>query len=409
MSDVVKQVQFGDISFGAPAGIKLLHTPWGYYTLLGVNKDATPEAIKEAYRKLAMQLHPDRSGDEEAFKSLEHVVKILLDNGGELGNEHSRRRHYDEVSALDSDFQGFIEYKGDRTKKLSEIMLIQLELQKKEAEAEHQIAEKFPRFTELKAKLQSAESDTTKRQIIEELKKMAAEAAGISSEAREKLDEVMGESARRYHAKQRNFIESFDNSPSRYFSKILDVFYAGDGSVTFGTDKYRLRFGLVGHENREHVLELVLAGDCYISGFPKVHFKAEHAQVTLEDQNVDGIFHVVDGSVKVRYNSSTYGGVIHAISPNTQVVRGFVQKGDLFVPESFAIGNWWEKKPAVEITVRIGSISLQLASQSLGQGKNFYTNIRGENTLEELLGGYLKKDLKENSLENYIKKNKNYF
>ena len=38
-----------------------------YYALLGIPKDATPDAIKKAYRKLAMEFHPDRNqGNKDA-------------------------------------------------------------------------------------------------------------------------------------------------------------------------------------------------------------------------------------------------------------------------------------------------------------------------------------------------------
>lgn len=42
--------------------------PW---TILGVSKDASPEDIKQAYRKLAMKHHPDRGGDEAEFKNIQ--------------------------------------------------------------------------------------------------------------------------------------------------------------------------------------------------------------------------------------------------------------------------------------------------------------------------------------------------
>jgi len=54
-----------------------------YYEVLGVSRDVTAEELKKAYRKLAMQFHPDRNaGDpqaEERFKEVGEAYGILSD------------------------------------------------------------------------------------------------------------------------------------------------------------------------------------------------------------------------------------------------------------------------------------------------------------------------------------------
>src|SRR5512139_2893289 len=54
-----------------------------YYEVLGVNRDADEEALKKAYRKLAMQWHPDRNPDnpkaEEHFKEAKEAYEVLTD------------------------------------------------------------------------------------------------------------------------------------------------------------------------------------------------------------------------------------------------------------------------------------------------------------------------------------------
>ena len=46
-----------------------------YYKLLGIEKDADAAAIKKAFRKLALKVHPDKGGDpEKVIYSYNHIV-----------------------------------------------------------------------------------------------------------------------------------------------------------------------------------------------------------------------------------------------------------------------------------------------------------------------------------------------
>ncbi|MBO6558364.1 MAG: molecular chaperone DnaJ [Pseudomonadales bacterium] len=80
-----------------------------YYEVLGVERDASEQAIKKAYRRLAMKFHPDRNPDdadaESKFKEASEAAEVLLDS--------EKRQAYDQFghSAVDgsagSGFGGF--------------------------------------------------------------------------------------------------------------------------------------------------------------------------------------------------------------------------------------------------------------------------------------------------------------
>jgi DnaJ-class molecular chaperone len=52
-----------------------------YYETLGINRDASKEDIKKAFRKLAHQYHPDKKGGSaEKFKEVNEAYSVLSDD-----------------------------------------------------------------------------------------------------------------------------------------------------------------------------------------------------------------------------------------------------------------------------------------------------------------------------------------
>ena len=68
-----------------------MSTKRDYYEILGVSKGASAEEIKKAYRKLAVQYHPDKNPDnkeaEEKFKEIAEAYAVL--------NDTNKRQQYD--------------------------------------------------------------------------------------------------------------------------------------------------------------------------------------------------------------------------------------------------------------------------------------------------------------------------
>ena len=67
-----------------------------FYKVLGVTKDAKPEEIKKAYRKLARANHPDHNPGnndaEDRFKAASEAYDVLSDD--------KKRKEYDEMRSL---------------------------------------------------------------------------------------------------------------------------------------------------------------------------------------------------------------------------------------------------------------------------------------------------------------------
>ena len=72
-----------------------------YYKILGVDRKASEEDIRKAYRKLAMQYHPDRNPNdkqaEERFKEINEAYQVLSDS--------KKRMHYDRLGTDYSTWQ----------------------------------------------------------------------------------------------------------------------------------------------------------------------------------------------------------------------------------------------------------------------------------------------------------------
>ena len=66
-----------------------------YYDILGVDKKASKEEVKKAFRKLAQKHHPDKGGDEAKFKEITEAYSVLSDE--------KKRREYDSYGQT---FQG---------------------------------------------------------------------------------------------------------------------------------------------------------------------------------------------------------------------------------------------------------------------------------------------------------------
>lgn len=85
-----------------------------HYTTLGVNKQATLDEIKKAYRKLASQHHPDKGGSKEKFQEIQSAYAALSNEQQRAEYDNPQQSHWSQNSGdfhefenLFRNFQGF--------------------------------------------------------------------------------------------------------------------------------------------------------------------------------------------------------------------------------------------------------------------------------------------------------------
>lgn len=78
-----------------------------YYDILGVSRDADPDAIKRAYRKLASQNHPDKGGSTTEFQKIEEAYRILSDPQQRYQYDHAQQSPFNNHSQNPFDAFGF--------------------------------------------------------------------------------------------------------------------------------------------------------------------------------------------------------------------------------------------------------------------------------------------------------------
>ena len=80
-----------------------------YYGILGVDKNASQEDIKKAYRKLALKYHPDKQSgksEKEAKEAEEHFKEV--NEAYQVLSDENKRKQYDTFGTVDGNFDSWM-------------------------------------------------------------------------------------------------------------------------------------------------------------------------------------------------------------------------------------------------------------------------------------------------------------
>lgn len=84
------------------------------YQTLGVNRDATADEIKRAYRRLASQHHPDKGGDTQVFQNIQKAYDVLGDPQRRAEYDNPGMKMFGNMGGQPFDFETIFDIFGTR-------------------------------------------------------------------------------------------------------------------------------------------------------------------------------------------------------------------------------------------------------------------------------------------------------
>lgn len=88
--------------------------PKNYYLALGLQSNASPVEIKDAYRRLAKEFHPDHYGEDDShFRAVQEAYSVLSDPVQRLNHDRMTQEHNPETRKTHPYSSGMRAFKGE--------------------------------------------------------------------------------------------------------------------------------------------------------------------------------------------------------------------------------------------------------------------------------------------------------